>query len=38
MANSKDEVDINKMYGDYSKITKSEFMQTYKISEKRTFK
>lgn len=38
MANTKDEVDVNKMYGDYSKITRSEFLQTYKISENRTFK
>lgn len=38
MTNTKDEVDVNKMYGDYSKITRSEFLQTYKISENRTFK
>lgn len=38
MTNSKDEVDVNKMYGDYSKITKSEFLQIYRISENRTFK
>lgn len=38
MANSKDEVDVNRMYGDYSKITKSEFIKSYKINENRTFK
>ena len=31
MANTKEDVDINKMYADESKISKEEFIQKYRI-------
>ena len=34
MANTKENVDINKMYADESKISKEEFIQKYRIKEK----
>ena len=34
MANTKEDVDINKMYADESKISKEEFIQKYRITEK----
>lgn len=34
MANTKEDVDINKMYADESKISKEEFIQKYRIKEK----
>ena len=33
MANTKEDVDINKMYANESKISKDEFIQKYKITE-----
>lgn len=36
MPNLKEEVDVYKMYGEDSKISKDEFMQKYKVNENRT--
>ena len=33
MANTKEDVDINKMYANESKISKDEFIKKYKIQE-----
>lgn len=38
MSSLKEDVDVYQMYGKDSSISKNEFLQKYKISEKRTFK
>ena len=35
MANTKEDVDINKMYANESQISKDEFIKKYRVSEKR---
>lgn len=38
MPNLKEDVDVYKMYGEDSNISKDEFLKKYKITEKRTFR
>lgn len=36
--NQKEDVDVNKMYGANSTISKEEFLKKYEVNENRTFK
>ncbi len=38
MPNLKEDVDIYKMYGEESKLSKDEFLKKYQIKEERTYK